>query len=443
MNTPIYDFLQSYADSDTLRLHMPGHKGKAYCSPLAPLYPLDITEIKGADELFAPDGIIFESEKNATTLFNTKGTFYSTQGSTLGIQTMLALCAKEGAAVVAPRNVHKAFINTCVLLDLDISWVYPIEKTEYSNLVSYEYTVEDIERAINKAEKPCCIYITSPDYYGRMADISSISMLSKKYNLPLLVDNAHGAHLAFIEKNIHPIALGADMCCDSAHKMLPVLTGGAYLHIGNEKYLPFVKDTMSLFASTSPSYLIMCSLDLCNSYIDTQIKEDILDAIKCTESIKSRLSPFWNIVDSEPLRLTILTSSSGLTGREVAEMMRGKNIECEYADEDYIVFLFSPLNSFYEFEMLFDALMSIKQPRIRLEQKSLILPQPEKVMSVRKATFLENEIIPVEKAEGRICGKTRVSCPPGIAVAAAGEIIDADCITVFKSFGINEINVVK
>jgi len=190
MNTPIYDFLQRYADGDTTRLHMPGHKGKIYCDPLAPLYPYDITEIKGADELFSPSGIIKESEENAARLYNTKGTFYSAGGSTLCIQTMLALAAKPKTTVIAPRNVHKAFINACVLLDLDVGWVYPSESNADDTIISYSYSLDNIEKAVIEAENPACIYITSPDYYGRTADIEGISRLAKKYKLPLLVDNA-------------------------------------------------------------------------------------------------------------------------------------------------------------------------------------------------------------------------------------------------------------
>lgn len=442
MNTPIYDFLQKYADSETTRLHMPGHKGKIYCDPLAAVYPYDITEIKGADELFSPLGIIKESEKNAAKLYNTKGTFYSAGGSTLCIQTMLALAAKPKTTVIAPRNVHKAFINACVLLDLDVSWVYPSESNDDNTIISYSYSLDDIEKAIKEAEKPACIYITSPDYYGRTADIEGISKLAKKYKLPLLIDNAHGAHLAFLEENIHPITIGADMCCDSAHKTLPVLTGGAYLHINNEKYLPFVKDTMALFGSTSPSYLIMCSLDLCNDYIENQIKEDLSDITKHINALKEKLSPSWSIIKSEPLKLSVLTASDGVDGNALSEHMRKFGIECEYSDESSIVFLFSSLNSSEDTDALFNAFSEFKKPSVKKELWPVIIPRPKKAMSLREATLSENEIIPTEKALGRICGKTKVTCPPGIAVTAGGEVIDEECIVMFKKYSIGEVSVV-
>ena len=443
MKTPIYDFLQKYADSNIMRLHMPGHKGKMFCDPLATIYPYDITEIKGADSLFEANGIIKESEENASKLFNTIQTVYSTQGSTLCIQTMLVLAAKPRSTVIAARNAHKAFLNTCVLLDLDVSWIYPKSADCEETIVSYNYTVEDIEKAILAAENPSCVYITSPDYYGRMADISAISVLCRKYNMPLLVDNAHGAHLAFLEESQHPIALGADMCCDSAHKMLPVLTGGAYLHIGNERFSHNIKDTMSLFSSTSPSYLTMCSLDLCNNYLESEVKNHLSDAISCLNSVKERLSEVYNFVDSEPLRMTISTRPNGLTGYELAKILRIHRIECEYADDGYVVLLFSPLNSYEEFEMVYTVLSKIKTSKLKLETKHFELPKPQIVMSIRAASLAENEEIPVDESLGRICGKTKVTCPPGIAIVASGEKIDVNCINILKKYSIFKINVVK
>lgn len=443
MKTPIYDFLQKYADSDIMRLHMPGHKGKAYCDPLATIYPYDITEIKGADSLFEADGIIKESEQNASQLFGTIRTVYSTQGSTLCIQTMLALAAKPKSTVIAPRNAHKAFINTCVLLDLEVSWIYPKQANLEDNMVSYNYTTEDIEQAIIEAENPACVYITSPDYYGRMADIHAISALCKKHHLPLLVDNAHGAHLAFLEESLHPIAQGADMCCDSAHKMLPVLTGGAYLHIGNKKFADKVKDTMAIFASTSPSYLTLCSLDLCNNYLEGEAREHLADAIACLNSIKKRLSNIYTILNSEPLRLTIFSRPNGLSGNELADILRENDIECEYSDEGYVVLLFSPLNSYNEFEEVYRVLSAIKTTRIAFQSKRIELPRPIKRMSIREASLAENEEISVDESMGRICGKTKVTCPPGIAIIASGEKINENCINILKKYSIFRINVVK
>lgn len=440
MKTPIYDFLNKYADSDTLRLHMPGHKGNLSIHPLASDFQYDITEIHGADSLYEASGIILESEQNATSLFGTKRTIYSTQGSTLGIQTMLAAVAPTGSTVIAPRNAHRAFVNTCALLGLDVEWVMPDDEF---GLVSFEYTADDIEKAFCRSEKASCVYITSPDYYGRLADIEGISAVCRRHGIPLLVDNAHGAHLAFTEKNRHPIALGADMCCDSAHKTLPVLTGGAYVHIGNEKYIPLVKEKMALFGSSSPSYLILCSLDLCNDYIERSIKNRLVELSSGLTELKEWLSPAWSFIDGDFLHLTVEADKSGLSGTELAEILRQNAIECEFADESCTVLLFSSVNSNEDINKLYEIMKSVRQPKIRIERNKIPFQLPEKAMSIRKATLAPNENISVDDAVGRICGITHVTCPPCIPVVIAGERIDKNCVNILKKYSILELNVVK
>lgn len=255
MNTPIYDFVHKYAQSGTVRAHMPGHKGVVRGDGISAVYPYDITEIKGADALFEADGIIAQSEKNAATLFGTDGTFYSAGGSTLCIQAMLAAVCRHGDRICAARNSHKALLNSCILLGLDVDWIYP--EFRDGSVIGGSITAAGVENVLKKSQSPACVYITSPDYLGNIADIKGIAQVCRRYDVPLLVDNAHGAHLAFLDENIHPIALGADMCCDSAHKTLPVLTGGAYLHTASSKYTDRIKECMSLFGSSSPSYLIL------------------------------------------------------------------------------------------------------------------------------------------------------------------------------------------
>ena len=254
MKTPIADFVSEYASKQISRLHMPGHKGKG----LLGCERLDITEICGADVLCSPEGIIAESESNATALFGTRHTYYSAEGSSLAIKAMLALIKKKAPAgrrarVLAARNVHKAFVYACALLDIDADWLFPASP---SHLCACKIAPEQLDEALKTAKiLPDAVYITSPDYLGSVSDISGLSAVCHKHGVPLLVDNAHGAYLAFTEPSMHPIALGADMCCDSAHKTLPVLTGGAYLHISNsyEASENEVRSALALFASTSPS----------------------------------------------------------------------------------------------------------------------------------------------------------------------------------------------
>ena len=441
MNTPIYDFVKKYAEKNIVRAHMPGHKGVCGNDPITSAYPYDITEIRGADALFEAEGIIAESEKNAAELFGTYRTCYSAGGSTLCIQAMLASVCKEGDKVVAARNSHKAFLNSCILLGLDPVWVYP----EFSDgsVIAGEITPSAIEEGIKAAGKPACVYITSPDYLGNVADIKEIAEICRRYGVPLLADNAHGAHLAFLKENIHPIKLGADMCCDSAHKTLPVLTGGAYLHIGNEIFADKAKSAMSLFGSSSPSYIIMQSLDMCNKYLAEDFRTELKITCEKVAELKNRLKAAYSVCESEPLKLTLYTLPNGRTGNETADYLRANGIEPEYSDGTHVMMMFSPQNSNDDFERVYNVLSSMPMPRIRLCPPDFKLVPLKKAMSPREAWFAPSETVSVDNCQGRICSRARTVCPPCVPVAAGGEVFDGNSIKILKMYSISEVNVVK
>lgn len=442
METPVYDFLVNYASSGMLRAHMPGHKGKAPIKELERLYSLDITEIKGADSLFEADGIIARSERNASALYGSEATVFSAGGSTLCIQAMLAVMKMEGRRVIAARNVHRAFLNGAVLLGLDVTWIMP----KYSGgILSGELSLEDVERELSAHDKPACLYITSPDYTGRTADIAALAELCHRFGARLLVDNAHGAHLAFFEKNLHPIALGADLCCDSAHKMLPALTGGAYLHTSCKEYAPMLKQAMSFFGSTSPSYLIMASLDLCNRYISESIRDDIKSALPQILALRDSFEGRLVFADGDPFHITVKASESGYIGTELAELLRSHGVECEYADNELVVLLMSPFSADLDYVRLRAALESAvaEASRTSSVSQTIELKLPQMAIAIREAALAPSEEIPVEKAEGRICASVKVPCPPAVPIAASGEVIDRDCIRLFRAYGIKTVLVVK
>lgn len=428
MKTPIYDFLQKYAADNKLRLHMPGHNGKEIFNLS---FSMDITEINGADSLFESAGIIEESEKNAAKLFKTERTCYSAGGSTLCIQAMLAMMKRENRNVIAVRNVHRSFLSACALLGIEPQWVYP----QYTaGILSGQIPMEILEKKLKNTEN-ACVYLTSPDYLGKTADIKAISKLCRKYNAVLLVDNAHGAHTAFTGG--HPIESGADMCCDSAHKMLPALTGAAYLHIGNKRYVHKAKSAMSLFGSTSPSYLIMASLDRCNKYIAEQIACDISKSLSSLEELRKQISGKYTVYDGDPYHLTILCN-----GVNLANQLRERNIECEYCDNNVIVLLFSPLNTPKEIKFTADTLMEC-QPEKSKVNYSANFPVMEKAMTLREAALHEFESIDADKSAGRICAAVNVPCPPAVPIAVSGEIINENCIKIYKNYGILKVNVIK
>ena len=442
MNTPVYDFLKKYAQSGTLRCHMPAHKGIAPVPALSEMYSFDITEISGADSLFEAGGIIAQSEKNMSELYGTAGTVYSAGGSTLCIQTMLYIMKSENRKIFAIRNVHRAFLNAVALLDIDVEWILP----EYSTgILSGNININTVENLLKNCDVPSALYVTSPDYTGKIADISVLAEICHKYNARLIVDNAHGTHLKFMKNDIHPISLGADMCCDSAHKMLPALTGSAMLHTSVPEYVPLLKQAMSMFGSTSPSYLIMMSLDLCNKYIEDSIKSDIESNITYIDSFRWDFSDRLIFSDSEPFHITIKASESGYNGNELADLLRRYGVECEYSDSTVIVLLMSPVCTGCDYDILYNALSEALEVchKIPPYTTDFIPVLPERVMSVHDAVFSECETVPVEKAVGRVCASVKVPCPPAIPIVASGERIDKNSVNIFRKYGISEVIVVK
>ena len=449
MTTPIADFVKKYAQSTTSRFHMPGHKGKAFLGCEA----LDITEINGADVLYSASGIISESEENATAIFKSGHSFYSTEGSSLAIKAMLALIKKktpygQPTRVLAARNVHKAFIYACALLDIEAEWIYP---KEFTHLCSCQISAQQLDTMLKSSDYlPNAVYITSPDYLGNIADIKGLSEVCHQYGIPLLVDNAHGAYLAFLEHSMHPLALGADMCCDSAHKTLPVLTGGAYLHISKDHQKNSIEDirsALSLFASTSPSYLTLQSLDLCNDYIENGYKARLSETIKKIHLLKSSLSElgFPAPCDSfsEELKIVFSKSTCGYSGAELKEHLSKFGIEIEFADCDHTVLMVSPENSDSDLKRVYEAFCLLEKRASADTAKIPTLKPPLMAISIREAIFSDSEIIDVKNACGRICASPTVSCPPAIPIVVSGEAIDRSAIELLNYYGIEKIEVIK
>lgn len=445
MNTPICDFVAKYMDSAAARLHMPGHKG----IKLLGFESYDITEFDGADSLFEADGIIKESEENASLIFGAR-TFYSAEGSSLCVRAMLYLAllyAKEkrkAERVLALRNAHKSFISAAALLDMDIDWLYADTDESY---LSCKLSSEALEDHLSKtSEKPCALYVTSPDYLGNTLDIKSISRVCKKYGLLLLVDNAHGAYLKFLPKSEHPIDLGADMCCDSAHKTLPALTGAAYLHINRdapETLYDNAKRAMALFASTSPSYLILESLDTVNKYLSQGYREKLAGLVSRLDALKAELeSTGYVFAGNEPTKLAICAKKYGYTGDELAEMLFEKGIVCEFHDPDFVVFMLTPENSDSDILRLTNALLSIPC-RESINTPAPVIRSAERVMSPRKALFSASEEVKIKESIGRVLADLTLSCPPAVPILVCGERIDADAAKAFEYYRADTVRVVK
>ncbi len=444
MSAPICDFVNKYIASSPVRMHMPGHKGKNVLG----FEKYDLTEIDGADDLMAPDGIIAQSESEAGRIFGA-GTFYSCGGSTLSIQVMLYLvclyAAERGErpVVLAGRNAHKAFVNACALLDVEIEWLYPADEHNY---IACGITKEQVSSKLEEnSGRITAVYITSPDYLGNMQDIAAIAAVCHENGALLCVDNAHGAYLKFLPKSQHPMDLGADMCCDSAHKTLGVITGGAYLHVSNSapKVLAArAKAGFSIFGSSSPSYLILQSLDAANDMAD-EFRNKLSAFIPRAESLKAQIAEHgFELSGSEVLKLTLKPKSFGYTGQDIAAVLEAANIYPEFYDPDYVVLMLSPMHSEEELSILSRVLCSMPR-RAPILACPPAMPRPEQALSPRKALLADAESVPVSDCPGRISAAAAIGCPPAIPIVVMGERIDAAAIACLEYYGIDKCVVVK
>ncbi|MBQ3068206.1 MAG: aminotransferase class I/II-fold pyridoxal phosphate-dependent enzyme [Oscillospiraceae bacterium] len=440
----LLDAIEKYLKQNPARFHMPGHKGTnifGKCN-FTPLEQYDLTEIKGLDNLYESEGCISNLEERVSKILGFKS-IITAGGSTSCIQAMLASVCNPGDKIIVDRNVHISVVNSIALLNLTPIWLF--RKPQEDCAFGAQISAEDVKKTLNANSNVKCVFLTGEDYYGLAPNILEISKVCLEHNVYLLVDNAHGAYYSFLNK--HPMQLGASMCCDSWHKTLQALTGAAVLLMQDDFDTHFVKKRMQIFSSSSPSYLVLLSMDICADYLYKEFETDFKTFIERITEFKCEIKrlgfDILNDNEASVMKLTISGLKMGINGIDLAGILRDNCIEPEYVDYNCVVLLVNMFNRPQDFERLRKSLQNI-QKKAQLPGISYCLThEPEVACSIRTAMFAESRKVSIKKSEGCIAGQILPKCPPCVPVIMPGEVISEDVVSILDSCGYKFIDIIE
>lgn len=440
---PVFEMLIKYRGTNPLPFHMPGHVlGRGLAHELKAAGSLDITEIPGSDCLHFPAGVIKEAQELAAKCFGADYTFFLVNGSTGGIHAMLQAALDPGDKIVIGRDSHVSVLNGLAQLNCEPVFVFP--QTDERCNIPLGVTADALEPVIKANPDARAILITRPGYYGTAVKLDGISRVAEKYDFPLLVDEAHGAHFRFHEKLPRTaMESGADLCVQSLHKTLPALTQTALLHgkAGGRIPRDRIEKTVSMVQTTSPSYILMASMDIARDMMEKQGRElyerlsqiiDDFDRKLCGETAVRRYKCVREGFENDFSRIVLNFEDTGLTGFKAEEILRERfGIVAEMADFFNVVLIATPFHTPEDFDKLLSALKTLSLEYRGTPGHKPSLPawpeyMPERVMPIREALFADKRLVPVSEAAGRTSGAYLIPYPPGIPIVCPGEKISAD-----------------
>lgn len=441
-----------YADGrQAARFHMPGHKGKAPFDTLDDFWKIDFTEIEGAGNLFAGDEPILSAERAAARFYGAADCLFLTGGSTQGLMAMLR--ASGASQVICDRNCHKAAAHAMALLSITPQYLFPNVLNEFGFTGCIDCNC--LETALKEYPHAGAVLVTSPNYYGVCQDIRQIADLCHQYGRLLLVDEAHGAHFPAVGLP-SAIALGADMAAVSAHKTLPALGQSAMLLSNGIIQFDIICEAAALFGSSSPSYLLMASIDAARAYVEQgEGKARYLRAAQMTQKLRQSVdeeTPFRALTQRQaarldPTRLTVCCAGTDWDGYALLDWLFKENgIAAEMADARNVVFIVTCADEPEDLERVLDALKRCQAKARPMPETPPLLPEPKRRIDLRKAYFSPSERVPLSKAAGRICARAVTPYPPGVPILCPGEEIQQLHIEFLKQAcytSIKEISVIS
>lgn len=431
MYAPLYHTLCTLAQQGGVRMHMPGHKGRAM-TPLFSAAAIDYTEIPPTGNLYTGEGPVALAEEAAAAAWGAEHAYFLTGGSTQGIMASLALCAAPGSTILLDRNTHRSFFNAMALLDL-----HPV--------YLYEPTAEHISAALVQHSEIQTVCITSPTYYGVISDIAAAAAVCREHGAKLFVDEAHGAHFPFAGAGSCAVGHGASICVCSAHKTLPALGSGALLLTDSSFSPAAVREKTAMFGTSSPSYAVMASIDWARAYLEGEGGRAYRRCAGWVHQLRTEINRrnVFHALSSEdglaldPTRLTINTARAGLDGRRAGALLEQQfQIWPEMDNRDCIVCILTCSDTEADIGRLTDALKALEVHAGDAPLPSCgAPPEPDICCSVRSAVFSPRASVPLENAGGRISAVSIAPYPPGVPVVAPGERITPSVLSYLTQIG--------
>lgn len=440
---PIIKTLEKYRHQNPIRFHMPGHKGKGLGKKASKvfkdnLFSWDITEIPGFDDLHQPMGIINEAQEHLANLYNADKSYFLVNGATSGILAMMGAALMPKDTIILSRASHKAVLSGLVLTGASPVYVMPELDT---NLGVYtQITPKALSDISKKNSQSKAVLVANPVYQGFCPDLRGICQVLQKTDNLLLVDEAHGPHLGFSPKLPKSASnYRVDAWVQSPHKMLSSFTQSAWLHIkGNHIDKDRVQEYLQMVTSSSPSYILMASLDFARALMERKGKallEKTLYMAKIARQHINTKTPFYcvgteikgqkGIYDIDLSRLMVNVSKAGYTGYDVDKILRQRfNIYPEYSDFYNVYFLISLGNTKEDIEQLMCALSCFRKKGKPKSFTPLPKSLPQKIMEPRQAFYTKGQYIALKNARGRIAKQPLVPYPPGIPMIMPGEVIE-------------------
>ncbi len=435
---------------------MPGHKRNTELLGVSLPFDIDITEIDGFDDLHASCGILKNSSDKARKVFHSEHSYMLINGSTCGILSAIRTVTNYGDNIIIARNCHKSVYNGCLLNNLEINFIFPPQ--DESSGVCGSVSPESVLEAIKGSPDSKAVVITSPTYEGVISDIRSISRITHSYGIPLIVDNAHGAHQRFFGlMDGEPVECGADIVISSLHKTLPSLTQTAVAHINGDiiDHRRFEKE-LAIFETSSPSYILMASIDKCLDFLknDCDLFEKYkLRLQKFSESINklkylkvlchgSDSISNHNFYSFDPGKIVICTSGTSISGVELSDILRKKyNMELEMAYPFYAVAMTSVCDTDDGFQRLSNALIDIDKSLSHSEINIPVLPFPKPKKSGLGIIEANDKTLPL--GSEKISRDYIFAYPPGIPIVIPGEFLDDETVSYIETLKASGIKVIE